>query len=179
MVTLSFFFYFNVILFGLVGGMRGWAKELLVSFSVILAMFIIVVLERFVPFLSSLFAPENVEASFYARSIIVVLFAFFGYQTPNIPRIGGARFARERLQDILLGFVLGGVNGYLIVGTLWYFMAQAGYPFQDFVVAPTVEMVGGAAALDIMKWLPPVWLGIPAIYFAIAIAFAFVVIVFI
>ena len=37
----------------------------------------------------------------------------------------------------------------------------------------------GDAALEVIQVLPPSWLGVPAVYFAIAIAFAFVVIVFI
>ena len=179
MVTLSFFFYFNVILFGVVGGMRGWAKELIVSFSVLLAIFIIVVLERFVPFLSAMFNPDNIEASLFVRASIVIVLAFFGYQTPNISRIGGARFARERLQDVLLGFVLGGVNGYLIVGTLWYFLHEARYPFPDLIQAPVEGTPLGDAVLDLVNILPPRFLGVPVIYFAIAIAFAFVVVVFV
>ena len=38
MVTLNFLFWMFVILFGVIGAMRGWAKELLVTFSAILAL---------------------------------------------------------------------------------------------------------------------------------------------
>ncbi len=37
MVSLIVIFWMYVILFAIIGGMRGWAKELLVTFSVILA----------------------------------------------------------------------------------------------------------------------------------------------
>jgi UDP-N-acetylmuramate--alanine ligase len=54
----------------------------------------------------------------------------FGYQSPNIPRLAGTgRFARDRLQDSLLGFVLGAINGYLVWGTIWFYLNNAGYPF--------------------------------------------------
>jgi|GEM_PF-6848346 len=39
MVSIFFFFWLLVVLFGVIGAMRGWAKEILVSFSVILALF--------------------------------------------------------------------------------------------------------------------------------------------
>ncbi len=38
MMSIVYLFWMFVILFGIVGLMRGWAKELLVAFSVILAL---------------------------------------------------------------------------------------------------------------------------------------------
>ncbi len=180
MVTLSFFFYFLVILFGVIGAMRGWAKELLVSFSVILALALLIVLETYVsiyPFHGKTTDPLELKAEFWTRAVILIMLVFFGYQTPNLPRFGGARFVRERLQDTLLGLVLGAVNGYLIIGTLWWFMHEAGYPLAPFISAPPDNDLG-RAALSLIPWLPPRWLGIPAIYFAVIVAFIFVIIVF-
>ena len=42
MISLVSAFWLFVIIFGLIGAMRGWAKELLVAFSVILAIFIVI-----------------------------------------------------------------------------------------------------------------------------------------
>ena len=39
MISILSAFWMFVILFGLIGAMRGWAKELLVVFSVVLALF--------------------------------------------------------------------------------------------------------------------------------------------
>ena len=69
-------------------------------------------------------------------------------------------------------------NGYLIIGTLWFFLDRAGYPF-SLIVTPQENDPFSGAAWELVQWLPPRWLGIPTIYFAVAIAFAFVVIVFI
>ncbi len=188
MVSLSVVFWLFVVLFAIVGAMRGWAKELLVSFSVVLALFILTVLDIYAPFIFNFMAagpPGDVEAlaramraQFWIRSLIVILMAFFGYQTPNLQRLAGARFARERLQDTLLGLFLGALNGYLIIGTLWFFLDRAGYPF-SLIVTPQENDPFSGAAWELVQWLPPRWLGIPTIYFAVAIAFAFVVIVFI
>lgn len=176
MVTLNFFFFFLIILFGVIGAMRGWAKELLVTFSVILAVFIINVLERYIPAVYQTITTAS-ASQFWLRAMIVMLLVFFGYQTPNIQRLAGNKFVREKFQDSLLGFFLGAFNGYLIAGTLWFFMDQANYPF-PYIMAPDPNTPHGEAALRILEWLPPRWLGPPIIYFAIAIAFLFVIIVF-
>jgi uncharacterized membrane protein required for colicin V production len=170
-VTLQFIFWMLVIIFAIIGAMRGWAKELLVTFSVILALFILNVLGRYVGPVREIFAPTaSSAAAFWIRSTILIILVFFGYQTPNFPRIAGPRFARERLSDVLLGLVIGALNGYLIWGTLWYFMDAANYPFPKYVTPPPGD-------LAILGYLPPHWLGIPQIYFAMAVAFIFVLVV--
>jgi hypothetical protein len=178
MVSLTVIFWLFVFLFAIIGAMRGWAKELMVSFSVILAMFIIVLMETYAP----PFQPGGGlgdSVRFWIRFIIILLSVFFGYQTPNIRALAGARFARERLQDVLLGFILGGINGYLVVGTIWYYMDAAGYPIGDYFTAPDRNTDLGQAAIELLEHMPPIFLDPPLIYFAVAIAFLFVVVVFI
>ena len=51
MISLMVVFYMFLVLFAIIGGLRGWAKEMLVIFSVILALFIIFLLEKFAPFI--------------------------------------------------------------------------------------------------------------------------------
>ncbi|HEX9617417.1 MAG TPA: CvpA family protein [Anaerolineales bacterium] len=178
MVSLTVIFWMFVILFAIIGAMRGWAKELMVSFSVILAMFIIVLMETYAPPFKD-DAGLGASTRFWVRFTIVLLAVFFGYQTPNIRALAGARFVRERLQDVLLGFILGGINGYLVVGTIWFYMHEAGYPFQDYFTAPDGATDLGKAALELLENMPPTFLDPPLIYFAVAIAFLFVVVVFI
>lgn len=180
MVSLVVVFWMYVILFGVIGAMRGWARELLVSFSVILALFIISVLERFVPFVNTTLS--SIPATlFWLRVAIVIALVFFGYQTPNIPRLAAQnRFARERLQDILLGVFLGAFNGYLAVGTIWYYLDAAGYPFPNLIQAPLAGTPVFEASQRMIAMMPPQLLGTSsAIYFAVALSFAFVLVVFI
>jgi uncharacterized membrane protein required for colicin V production len=181
MMTLTFAFWLFVFLFAVIGAMRGWAKELLVMFSVILSLFILNVLTRYVPPIRDFLGGANAGATgFWLRSTVVVTLVFFGYQTPNITRFaGGNRFVREKLSDTLLGFFLGALNGYLIVSTLWFFLAEAQYPFPKLIIAPDPNNPLSAPALRLIPYLAPRWLGIPQIYFAIAIAFLFVLVVFI
>jgi uncharacterized membrane protein required for colicin V production len=180
MISLDVIFWLFIILFAIVGLMRGWAKELLVTFSVILALFIVTVLEKYVPFLTKMVMdaatkPSDAQSVFWLRTGLLLVLTFFGYQTPNIPRLAGSgRFARDRLQDSLLGLFLGAVNGYLVWGSFWFFLDQAHYPFPEIV---TAALTPSAKAL--ISFLPPNWLlGVPTIFFAVAIAFAFVLVVF-
>lgn len=180
MVSLVVVFWMYVILFAIIGAMRGWARELLVSFALILALFIISVLERFVPFIQAI-AVSSPPTMFWLRTGVVLALVFFGYQTPNIPRLSQQnRFARERLQDILLGVFLGAFNGYLVVGTIWFYLNAAGYPFPNLIEAPPPGTPLWDATQRMMALMPPDLLGgSSAIYFAVALAFAFVLVVFI
>jgi uncharacterized membrane protein required for colicin V production len=178
MISLNAIFWMYVILFALIGGMRGWARELLVSFSVILSLFVISVLERFVPFVRDTLPFDSPDSVFWLRSFILVSLVFFGYQTPKFPKIASSgRFVREKFQDILLGLVLGALNGYLIFGTLWFYINQANYPF-DMITPPDFTTEIGQAAQKLISLMPPQILGAPAIYFAVAISFVFVLVVF-
>jgi uncharacterized membrane protein required for colicin V production len=176
MVGLDAFFWMLVFIFAMIGFMRGWAKEVMVTFAVVLGLFIITVLQQFEPQIVTALAVDNSAALFWFRAAIIIVLVFFGYQTPNITRLAGSnRFARERLQDSLLGLFLGAVNGYMVVGTMWYFMHVAQYPFPNIISAPTPD----SAAATLIAFLPPMWLGVPVIYFAVALSFAFVLVVFI
>ncbi|HEX9330290.1 MAG TPA: hypothetical protein VF896_00300, partial [Anaerolineales bacterium] len=70
MMSIVYLFWMFVILFAIVGGMRGWAKELLVSFSVILALALNHVLRRYIPIAQSL--PETDVSLFWVRTIILL-----------------------------------------------------------------------------------------------------------
>jgi hypothetical protein len=69
---------------------------------------------------------------------------------------------------------LGLVNGYFIAGSIWYYMDATQYPV-TWVTPPTDPV----RTAEFLKYMPPVLLGIPNIYFAIIAAFVFVIIVFI
>ena len=184
MVSLEVVLWIFVVLFAIVGAVRGWAKEVLVTFSVILALAFISLLEKYVPFVANLVSmtvlvPEDMDPEtlrselttlFWLRSIIVILLVFFGYQSTSFARFA-PKVTREKFQDGLLGIFLGAVNGFLIVGSIWYYLHSSNYPF-DIITAPETTPA-------ILSYLAPVLLGVPAIYFAVVIAFIFVIVVFI
>lgn len=176
MISIPVFFWIIVILFAVIGAMRGWAKEIMVTFSVVLGIFLITVLENYVPPIKNIFAKTQPSSLYWMRAIIIMVLAFFGYQTPRMKAINQSKIAREHLQDILLGFLVGAFNGYLIFGTLWWFMDATGYPFADVIAKPVGEVATRTVAM--MKWMPPAYLDPPWIYFGVGVSFLFVIIVF-
>ncbi len=177
MVSLTFVFWMYVVLFAIIGGMRGWAKELLVSFSVILALTFATLLDHYVPFVRDVLANQNPALYFWLRALILILLVFFGYQSPNISRFA-PKMTREKFQDILLGIFIGALNGYLIAGTIWFYLHDAQYPFA-LIAPPDANTPLGKTALALLQYMPPRILGIPAIYFAVVLSFIFVIVVFI
>jgi len=200
MISILSVFWMFVILFGLIGAMRGWAKELLVIFSIVLGLFLIYVLETFtafiVPFEDILGQVENLsplasfetlpvpiqdelKVQFWTRGAIIGILAFFGYQTPRLAALR-EKARREKIQDVLLGAVLGLGSGFFIVGTLWWYMAAAHYPFGPEIMPPQPGTPLGDAALSLLKYFPPVFASNQfGLFFAVVIAFMFVLVVFI
>lgn len=174
MISLVHVFWMYVILFAVIGFLRGWAKELLVGFAVVVAVALNFLLHSYAPMVKNL--PEPDLTLFWVRSIILATLVYFGYQTViSIARLqAGGR--RERLQDSLFGLFLGGVNGYLVMGTFWYYWHSAGYPGGFY-------QQGGAAAtraIEVMiNYMPPHILGSPGIYFAVIIVLIFILVVYV
>jgi uncharacterized membrane protein required for colicin V production len=175
-MSIVYLFWLFVILFGIVGLMRGWAKELLVSFSVILALGLNHVLRRYVPIAQDL--QETDESLFWVRLIILLVLVYFGYQTVISISHLASRAARERLQDSLFGAIMGGLNGYLVVGTILFYLHIADYPFPEVISKPTDPALLQTVN-QMMLYMPPQLLGEPGIYFAIIVAFIFVLVVYI
>ncbi len=176
MMSIVYIFWMFVIIFGIIGWMRGWAKELLVSFSVILALALNHVIRRYIPLAQSL--PETDISLFWVRIIILLVLVYFGYQTVISIQHLASKAARERLQDTLFGAILGAINGYLVVGTILFYMHIADYPFEKVISKP-VDPTLLATVNNMMLYMPPQLLGEPGIYFAIIIAFVFVLVVYI
>ncbi len=216
MISLTVVFFIFVFFFALIGGLRGWGKEVLVTFSVVLTLFIVLVFERFSGGIVSPFVkldkqygyvaqdevadtdifvlpPEEIgpfndldaaaqndyQRQFWIRTIVLLVLVFFGYQTVTLTRLGN-NDRRGKIQDFLLGLLLGALNGYFIIGTIWSYMHSAHYPFAPFITAPNDTDPLIATAKTLINILPPFWLGTtPVIFIAIGLCFLFVLVVLI
>jgi hypothetical protein len=175
MMSIIYIFWMYVLLFAFIGAMRGWAKELLVIFSVVTALAVNLLLERYIPLVRDL---DKASASvFWTRVIILGALVYFGYQTVNFSRFqAGSR--REKLQDNLFGAVLGAVNGYLIAGSVLYYIHFANYPHPTVLSRATDPAIAEAVE-RMMAVMPPRFLGEPGIYFAVIIILIFIIVVYI
>jgi uncharacterized membrane protein required for colicin V production len=176
MMSLVYIFWMYVILFAVIGLLRGWAKELLVAFSVIVALTLNHVLRKYVPVVNQL--PQESTSLFWVLSTVLVALVFFGYQTVALLPHLQSKATRERLQDSLFGLIVGGINGYLIAGTILFYLVQTQYQvFPNVVLPPSPET--DAAVQSLMAYMPPHLFGEPGIYFAVILCFIFVIVVFI
>ncbi|MCX6058502.1 MAG: CvpA family protein [Chloroflexi bacterium] len=176
MMSIVYIFWMYVLLFAVIGAMRGWAKELLVAFSVITALAVNLLLEKYIPLVRDL--PRNGSSVFWIKSLVLIALVYFGYQTvASIPRLS-SKAARERLQDSLFGAVLGGINGYLVSGTILFYNHMAEYPYKT-IISPATDPVIVQAVDLMMRYMPPRLLGEPGIYFAVIIVLIFIIVVYI
>ncbi len=172
MMPLSTVLWGFVLIFGLMGALRGWAKEILVLFSIIVALSMRLIFSQYVPFIKDILARPPIE-QFYIYTALVVFMAIAGYAGPVVSARLAGKAAREKLQDILLGFVVGAFNGYMIVGTIWYFLHLAGYGLWN-IQAPAPD---SASYLVATKYLPLVWLTDPLLLTSFVLSAVFLVIV--
>lgn len=176
MMPLGTAFVGLVILFGIIGALRGWAKELLVTFSVILGRFIEFVMLNYMFLVSEVvtnMADTDPTGWFYARTLLFIVMISFGYATTSISAALSGKARKEKLQDTLLGFFLGVINGVLIAGFIWGFLDQVGYNLWG-ITAPVDN-----AWIGVVQNLLNDWLVGPPLFIAVMLAFAFVLIVFV
>ncbi|HWS23780.1 MAG TPA: CvpA family protein [Anaerolineales bacterium] len=148
MMSLHALFWFFVILFAFIGMFRGFKKEVMVSASVFLSLSIVALLRSYVPIIQKI--TEDGMTYFWVRTGALLFMILIGYQTVNLSRFQ-ERFQSPDITNRLFGLLIGGLNGYLIFGALWYFMAQANYPFADFIIAPVAGTDWGDLSLQTQK----------------------------
>jgi hypothetical protein len=123
MINAEVFFLFYIIVWGFIGTSRGWVRDVIVTFTMLFALFIYTV-----PQVTDLLKPlwEN-EASiwrFFWRSLPFLIITGFGYLSPIVAR---GRFSEGvRFERGLLSFIVGAFNGYLLFSALAYWAFQAG-----------------------------------------------------
>jgi hypothetical protein len=173
MMPINTFFWMLIVFFCIMGALRGWDKETLVSFSVVVALFLRLVFSTYVPFVREFLNGRPPVSQFYIYGGLVLFMAFVGYAGPVLSTRLASKVAQRKAQDILLGGVLGAFNGYMIVGTIWHFLHAANYGLFG-IQAPAV---GSPAEIMAVTYLPPVWLTPAPLLITVALSFVFVLIV--
>ncbi len=175
MMQLSSFLVIMIGLFAMIGFMRGWTKELIATSGVVLALF---TLKQFETLLIDPLTQGQQHSKFWLQATILLMMGFFAYQTPPeaIGRGGRGRSNREGFQDGILGALVGAWNGYLLVGSLWWYMDNLEYPLSPHIL----PVDPGSASADLVDILPLSWMlgGDGSILSVLMIAlFVFVIVV--
>lgn len=127
MIPLNTFFWMVVLMFALIGALRGWVRELLVTLAIISAYFLRWLALNVIPFVKDYVHGRSPLDQFYIFSVLFVVMTLFGYAGPVVSPYLAGKARREKIQDLLLGFIIGAVNGYLLAGTIWGFLHAANY----------------------------------------------------
>lgn len=152
MLPLNTFFWMLVVMFGVIGALRGWVRELLVTFAIIAAYFLRWLLLTVVPYVKDYLVSRTPLEHFYIFGALFVLMTIFGYAGPVVSSYLAGKGRREKIQDILLGSVVGAVNGYLLVGTIWGLLHAAGYGIWG------IQAPSEAIAQFAVTFLPTAWM---------------------
>lgn len=140
MIQLSALLWASAIVFSVIGYMRGLSKELISLSGIILALFALFQFDNLLR--AVLLANVPRQQQFIIQVIIFLAIVFFAYQTRALgkrtvtPPGAQAADGRDNLQSTVLGALVGFLNGYLIWGSIWYFMDINAYPLSPFIAAP-------------------------------------------
>jgi hypothetical protein len=124
--------------FAIIGFMRGWNREIGATAGIFLGMFALFQLDSLLRTIMIWLGIIQRDQMFLIQASIFLAIVFFAYQ--NRVLVGGGRRregTRDNLQSNLLGSMMGFVNGYLVGGSLWYFLDINEYPLAPLVLAPT------------------------------------------
>lgn len=199
MISLQFIFFFMVIFFAMIGYMRGWQREVIALSGLLAA---VAMLHQFGDSLTGLIGsltggPNLVDPyavrrqQFWIQTVFIVIVAFFSYQV--VARLAdqamGGRLGerlRSGLERRILGALVGAINGYLLIGSLWGFLeyqiTSGGYvrlplgepyPFDPSTIVRPIADASAAAIADMLPlgaFSPTVWLLLFFVSFFIVIA---------
>lgn len=120
------------ICFALIGFMRGWNREVMATAWILVAAFALFQLDALLR--ASLFVSLPRDQVFLAQAGIFLALVVIAYRLRST--VGTPRTHRD-FQTGILGAMIGFINGYLIVGCLWYFLDINEYPLSPLIIAPT------------------------------------------
>ncbi len=158
------FFGAFVLMFTLVGLVRGFLRELGVTTVMILILFF---LHQFDPFLEAGVARvlalggrltaggDHQLIRCWLYLLVIVAAAFISYEGETLGF--GGQLPRGP-NKAFLGAVAGAINGYLIVGSIWFYMDKFGYPLTWLGFSADKL---SKAAQAILPFLPTPFLGQP------------------
>ena len=126
MINGNLVFAIFVIIFGLVGSMRGWVREVIVTASLVLALFVLNQLgERWNGLVAGI-TGQNSPEQWLLRIAPLFIITFFGYLGPAVVRSRFEQNTRGKLEQGMLAFIIGAFNGYVIFSTMAFVAWRAG-----------------------------------------------------
>jgi hypothetical protein len=142
MIPVEYFWFALILMLGIIGAVRGLARELGVTTVVALSLFVLkFAWNQFLPTITTLAegAPLGLSLPMLKAvvfSVVIIFVAVISY-TGFVLQFPFKQFGR--MGTGLFGFLGGVVNGYMVIGTVWDVVAHANY------FAPKLSVVNTAA----------------------------------
>lgn len=157
MAPIEVLFGVMVLLFTLIGFARGFLKELGVTAIMIWVLFMLSLLGPLVERALGKAVESNgtILTMCVVYLLLIAIAAVISYQGETLA-YGGT--PPRGITGLMLGLTMGLVNGYLIAGSLWHYMARFDYPIKW--LGFTVEGLSPVAKA-LIPYLPPALLGQP------------------
>jgi len=152
MTPVGVVFLIVMLLFGVVGIVRGVAKELGVTTMLLAALMVLqltvtMFASQIASFLNQVFgvSPTSVPTILAVCSaLFLALVTFISYQ-------GITLIFPIKSTSWFLGLGIGLINGYLFAGSMWYYLQKAGWPLMHSVVKPEYSQLNDT----LYKLMPP------------------------
>ncbi|MCL6509417.1 MAG: hypothetical protein K6U78_01880 [Anaerolineae bacterium] len=175
MINADIFFVFYLIVWGFIGTSRGWVREVIVTFTMLFALFIYS-LPQFNNVMNPLWTQSEPIWRFFWRAMPFLVIAFFGYLSPVVARGRFQVNAANRFEYSLLSFMIGVFNGYLLFSSLAFWALQAGLLDGQYANLFTPPPGGWNKFFFIESAAPVIFSG-SLLIFVLIVIFLFVIVV--
>ncbi|MCW5874555.1 MAG: CvpA family protein [Anaerolineales bacterium] len=165
MITFNALLWMFVGMFTVMGFMRGFKREVLITMSVVGGVFAIIVMDMIYP------VSGGDDIQFIVRGSILLVFIIVAYHERRLQQFSDG-MVKHHWRNKALGAVLGGANGFFIVTAFLYYLSKYNYPFA-FVTPAGVELSA------LLEYSIPVWVTGQWAYLAAAVVILLVLLVFI
>ena len=136
MISFVSLLWATAIFFALTGALRGWQRELIGTTGIVLGFFALFQFDSLLR--GSLYLLLTNAQIFLLQLVIFIALVTLAYRSEVRVSLSGRV---NRLRNGLLGAMAGFANGYLIAGSIWYFLDINRYPFAQLVSAPAEASV--------------------------------------
>lgn len=153
MIQLVGVMWMMAVFFAIVGFLRGINKEVISMAGIILGLFALFQFDQYIR--GTLLSQVPLSQVFLFQVTLFAIVVFFAYQTRALGLADRDGDGRDDLQASILGGILGFINGYLIWGSVWYFLDINQYPLSPYITAPAP----GSPSDNALNILPLVILG--------------------
>lgn len=133
MIQLSSLMWAFAIFFAMIGFMRGWSREIVSTAGIVLAAFVLFQADSILR--GYLFVIMDRDQAFIFQSLLFISLTYAVYQSPEFE----GRRGTVGITESVLGGLMGFFNGYLVGGSLWYFLDINEYPLSQYVTAPAIN----------------------------------------